>query len=371
MATVSRSRSDRGVFRTDPRDRQGGGESVPMSSKERCIAAINGRPVDRVPVFPLLMFFAQERYGITYREFASNGRALADAQLNTREKFPLDAITACSDAFRVTADLGAEMAYPEDGPPFAKQPLVRTRSDLHKLGKPDPLSKGSRMADRVLGARALASAAGEECLVLGWVDMPFAEACSICGVSEFMMMLVDDPSLAHAILDFLAEIVVDFSLAQLKAGVHMIGAGDAATSLVSAAHYREFALPYEQRVVDAVHEAGGLVKLHICGTTTHLLNDMVQSGADLVNVDHLVQFEVACDVYGSADKCFKGNLDPVAGMLQSTPEKCEERCLELMEQASGLRYMLSPGCEVPADTDDAVFRAFCEAPQVFGGGIGE
>ena len=109
-----------------------------MNSKERCLAAINGRPVDRVPVFPLLMFFAQQRYGITYREFATNGRALADAQLSIRERFPLDAITACSDAFRVTADLGAEMAYPEDGPPFAKQPLVRTRADLDQAWQARP-----------------------------------------------------------------------------------------------------------------------------------------------------------------------------------------------------------------------------------------
>jgi MtaA/CmuA family methyltransferase len=337
-----------------------------MNSKERCLAAINGRPVDRVPVFPLLMFFAQERFGITYREYATNGRALADTQLHIRERFPLDAITACSDAFRVTADLGADMAYPEDGPPFAKTPLVRSKADLDRLGKPDPLANGSRMADRVLGAGTLARAAGEECLVLGWVDMPFAEACSLCGVSQFMIMLVDNPTLAHAILDFLTEIVIDFSLAQLETRIAGIGAGDAATSLISAAHYRQFALPYERRVVNAVHEAGGLVKLHICGTTTHLLSDMVQSGADLFNVDHLVKFEAACDVYGQANKCFKGNLDPVADMMQSTPEACEERCLQLMQQASGLRYMLSPGCEVPAATSDEVFRAFCEAPQHFG-----
>jgi len=64
-------------------------------------------------------------------------------------------------------------------------------------------------------------------------------------------------------------------------------------------------------------------------------------------------------------------LDPVADMMQSTPEACEGCCLDLMQQASGLRYMLSPGCEVPADTDDKVFRAFCEAPQVVGGKIGD
>lgn len=47
-----------------------------MNSKEQCIAAIKGKPVDRTPVFPLLMFFAQHRLGITYREFATSGREL-------------------------------------------------------------------------------------------------------------------------------------------------------------------------------------------------------------------------------------------------------------------------------------------------------
>ncbi|MBI2441489.1 MAG: uroporphyrinogen decarboxylase family protein [Lentisphaerae bacterium] len=293
-----------------------------MNSRERCIAAIKGEPVDRAPVFPLLMFFAQKRLGTTYRQFATNGRAMAEAQLNMRAKFPLDAITACSDAFRIAADLGADMVYPDDKPPFAARPLVRTRADLRKLGKPDPLSNGSRMADRVFGARAMVNAAGAECLVVGWVDMPFAEACSLCGVADFMLMLVDDPALAHAILRFLSTIVVDFSLAQLQAGVPMIGAGDAAASLVSPDHYREFALPYEQMVVEGIHATGGLVKLHICGNTTHLLNEITRSGADLFNVDHLVDFKRACGLYGRQNLCFKGNLNPVADLMQATPDEC-------------------------------------------------
>lgn len=337
-----------------------------MNSKERCLAAVTGKPVDRVPVFPLLMFFAQQRFGITYREFATHGHALADAQLNIRDRFPVDAITVCSDAFRITADLGADMVYPEDKPPFAASPLVRTEHDLKRLGRPDPLKGGSRMADRVLGAKTMVDAVGGECLVLGWVDMPFAEACSVCGVTEFMIMLCDNPSLAHRILDFLAGIVVDFSLAQLGAGVPMIGAGDAAASLVSPGQYREFVLPYEQRVVAAIHKRGGLVKLHICGNTAHLLKDMLNCGADLFNVDHLVDFRTACDVYGAAGKCFKGNLNPVADMLQATPRQCEELCFRRLMTARGLRFMLSPGCEVPAATDDEVFRAFCEAPQHVG-----
>ena len=337
-----------------------------MNSKERCMAAIQGKPIDRVPVFPLLMFFAQSRHGISYRQFATDGRALAEAQLNIRERFPVDALTACSDAFRVAADLGAEMIYPEDRTPYAASPLIRRKSDLSRLGRPDPLRKGSRMADRTLSVKCMLEAVGQECLVLAWVDMPFAEACSLCGVSEFMLMLHDDPALAHAVLRFLSDIVVDFGLSQLQAGAPMIGAGDAAASLISPGQYREFALPYEQMVVDAMHSAGGLVKLHICGNTTHLLPDMIRTRADLFNVDHLVDFHKACSIYGREQLCFKGNLDPVADLMQATPAQCRDKCLDRFQAAAGLRYMLSPGCEVPAETSDEVFRAFCETPQVFG-----
>ena len=127
-----------------------------MTSKQRCLSAIAGRPVDRVPVFPLLMFFAVDRAKITYRKYATDAAALADAQLNMRQRFGVDAITVCSDAFRLSADLGGQMDYPEMAPPRLVTPLVRSEADLERLGRPDPTAKGSRMADRVEGVRRIA-----------------------------------------------------------------------------------------------------------------------------------------------------------------------------------------------------------------------
>ena len=332
-----------------------------MNSKERCLAALRGDLVDRVPVFPLLMFFSADRAGISYRTFATSGHALAEAQLRVFERYPLDAITACSDAFRVSADLGGRMVFPEDQTPYLASPLVASEADMHALRRPDPARRDSRMADRVLAIREMTAAAGERCLILGWVDMPFAEACALVGVSAFMLMLTENPELAHRLLDFLTGIVIDFAIAQVEAGSPMVGAGDAAASLISARMYREFALPYEQRVVEAVHHAGGMVKLHICGKTTHLLSDLPRSGADLFNVDHLVRLDDARRAYEGAGKCFKGNLDPVADLLQATPEQCTARARDCIRKAAGSRYMLSAGCEIPAAVSDEVFRAFCEA----------
>ena len=165
---------------------------INMNSKKRCIEAIMGNQVDRTPVFPLLMFLAAEKFGISYREFATNGSAMACSQVNMFERFDIDAITSCSDAFRITADLGADMCYPENQTPFSRSPLVRSEADLKRLKGPDAAASSSRMQDRVRGVREMVKAVGDECLVLGWVDMPFAEACSLCGVSNFMMLLMEN-----------------------------------------------------------------------------------------------------------------------------------------------------------------------------------
>jgi len=222
------------------------------------------------------------------------------------------------------------------------------------------------MADRTRAVREMVAGARGQVAVLGWVDMPFAEACSLCGVQAFMTMIVDAPDSAHRLLVHLTKIVTDFALAQLEEGADMIGAGDAAASLISPAMYRQFALPYEQRVCEAVHEAGSLVKLHICGNTTRLLHDMAQCGADLYNVDHLVHLEQARDTYAAHGVCFKGNLDPVRQIMQATPDECRALAREAIAAGTpgGARYMLSAGCEIPAETRDEVFQAFCEAPSI-------
>jgi uroporphyrinogen-III decarboxylase len=152
---------------------------------------------------------------------------------------------------------------------------------------------------------------------------------------------------------------------QLEAGAPMIGAGDAAAFLISCNFYKEFALPYEQKICSAVHDKNGLVKLHICGNSTHLLEKMTASGADLFNVDHLVDLSNAKDVFEKYNLCYKGNIDPVADMLYSSPAECEKKAIECMSISRGSRYMLSAGCEVPADTTDEVFTAFCNAPEKY------
>jgi MtaA/CmuA family methyltransferase len=311
------------------------------------------------------MFFAADRAGVKYRDYATNGHALAQAQLLMLERFGLDAISACSDAFRLSADLGGEMDYPEERTPSLITPLITTESDLERLGRPDPMRAGSRMNDRIEAVREMARSARARCHIVGWVEMPFAEACNLCRLRDFMALILEEPTFAHRILDFVTEIEIMFGRAQLEAGADMIGAGDAAASMLSPKQFAEFAAPYERRVVEGIRAAGGLVKLHICGNTSRLLDLMASAGADLYNIDHMVDLATAKRVFAAHGQCLKGNLDPVEHIMRSTPERCEARCHECIRVAGPQGYMLSAGCEIPAATSDAVMDAFCRAPRTY------
>ncbi|MCI8525287.1 MAG: hypothetical protein HFF17_05060 [Oscillospiraceae bacterium] len=333
-----------------------------MTSLQRCLAVLRGETPDRVPLFPLMMYFAADRLGIPYSRFSSDPAALAEAQLHLFSDYQVDAITACSDSYRISADLGGEVVIPDgDGVPYLAKPLVTCQTDLDRLDRrPDPTRRGSRMRQRVDSVAQMARNA-PDALVMGWVEMPFAEVCEWFGLQETLYLLFDEPEMIHAALELAAAMEIDYASAQLEAGAQIIGCGDAAATLLSPALAAEFALPYEKRVIDGIHAAGGLAKLHICGDSRHILEPLAANGADLYNVDHMVDLAAARDVYTAAGRAFKGNVDPVADLLHATPAQAAAAARRCVELCRGTPFMLSCGCEIPKDTTDAAYFAFAAA----------
>ena len=142
-----------------------------------------------------------------------------------------------------------------------------------------------------------------------------------------------------------AEVAIAFAKAQIAAGADIIGLGDAIASQMSPKSYRQFALPYEQRIFAAVHEMGALGRLHICGNTSRILTDMAQSGADIIDVDWMVDMGQAATIFGNrAAVC--GNQDPVAVMLNGTPEEVR-RITQACMSAGGVTPSAPPAARFP------------------------
>ena len=137
------------------------------------------------------------------------------------------------------------------------------------------------------------------------------------------MDLMDDEPFCAELMDLCVEVGIEFARAQVDAGADTIGIGDAIASQVSPATYERLIQPRERRLIEAVHAAGARVRLHICGDTTHLLPGIAGLGADIVDVDHMVDMAGARRVLG-AGVTLAGNIDPAAVLRSRSPQAIRE-----------------------------------------------
>jgi MtaA/CmuA family methyltransferase len=330
-----------------------------MNSLQRVFAATEFRPVDQVATIPLVMRYAARILNAPYSAYLQDPRLLAQAQLECQARYGYDYVTVCSDGYREAEACGAELSFPHDTTPKVERPAIEGPDDLRGKTVPDP-EKIGRLKDRVESIRIFKDAVGGEVCILGWVEAPFAAAAAMCGLEPLLVNLHIDEGFVRDTLEFALAVETAFALAQIRAGADMIGVGDAAASLISPNHYRTLALPYEQRLLKVIRDAGAKAKLHICGNTTHLLDMMAESGADVVNVDWMVDLKAARRAFGTRT-CLKGNMDPVAWMVQSTPDGIMAKSAEDISIAGRTGFILSPGCEVPPDAPEENLRAMVEA----------
>ncbi len=321
-----------------------------MNSYERLMARLRGEPVDRPPNFNIMMQFAAHTINQPLSAYYQDYRVLCAANFAVQEAFSLDILQAISDPYREAADFGAHIEFPDDSLPLCAVPLLAESHALSRLKMPDP-STGRRMSDRVAAVRHFREQAGDQIPIMGWVEGALAEAADLRGVGTLLTDLYDRPAWVHDLLEMCTEVGIAFAKAQVAAGADIIGLGDAIASQVSPKTYRLFALPYEQRIIAAVHEMGALARLHICGNTSRILADMSQSGADIIDVDWMVDMGQAAAIFGDrAAIC--GNQDPVAVMLNGTPEAVRRMTLACVA-AGGSRGISAAGCEIPQGTPHA------------------
>ena len=334
-----------------------------MNSFERVMNRLQGKPVDRIPNLSIVMMFAAKELGVTYSQCCSDHRLLADAAFLCHERFGIDMVCAISDSLREAEGFGTEVVFPDEGVPYAAQMRLQKLSDIDTLKVIDP-SHGRRMTDTVEAVRRMRQRAGNDVPVVGWIEGALAECCDLMDMQHVFINLLDEPEAMEQLIDICTQQGILFAKAQVEAGAHIMGIGDAATSLIGPALYEEFVLPYQQRMIQAIHYMGVPVKLHICGNIGPVMDLIAQTGADMVDCDFMVDMERAADILPEGT-CICGNFNPVEIMLQGTPEMVKAAVGKCKELGRRNHNFIAPGCEVPKDTPPENMLALLAALREF------
>ncbi|MDR2562719.1 MAG: uroporphyrinogen decarboxylase family protein [Prevotellaceae bacterium] len=321
----------------------------------------NAKDLDRVPNFNILMFFAAFYINKPFGQFCTDYRILVEGNLSCVEKFDIDILSTLSDPVRETADFGTELEYPEDELPHPKKVLLPNIEDVENLQLFDPL-KSKRILDRIRAIELFKKEKNNEYPILGWVEGPLAEASDLRGINESLVDIIDDENeeLFHLLLKKCTQEAIWCAKAQIEAGAHIIGVGDAAASLISRDLYRNIVAPYEKQIADAIKNAGGIARLHICGDINHILEDIVNVGFDIIDIDWMVDMKRAVEIFDGTGSIINGNVDPVAVVFNGSTSDVRNAVHKCMKDSNG-KACISAGCEIPKFTPHENLIAFAQA----------
>jgi MtaA/CmuA family methyltransferase len=324
-----------------------------MRPLERIRGLVAGRPIDHLPVQPMIMMFAARHLGIPYIDYTTDGRKMAEAQGKLVRDFGVDCLMTCSDPAREVFDIAGDGSinwYEDQGPAICEdRAALLDKSRLKTFHIPDPLG-GGRMHDRIKGIEVMYREFGGEVSIVGWVEGPLALGAELRGVTHVMTDFIDDPGFVGDLFDFTAEVAIVYAETQIQAGADTIGMSDAAASMMGPRYYRELLFPRQLRVAESIRRSHPevIVRLHMCGNTDPLIAQMGRLPVQVIELDSPTNLAAARATLGPG-RIILGNVSTITDMLEGTPEQVYEasrRC----HQTCGAAHIVGTGCEMPPAT---------------------
>jgi len=249
----------------------------------------------------------------------------------------VDAAIIFSDILIPVVALGIEVDF--NPGPIIKNP-IRTGADLASLKRIGEVTTQTAFLPKAISSlkNELRSLPGDPKALLGFAGAPWTMACYIIEQKPFkhfertQIVAREERAQLHRLLELLTSITEEYLLAQVEAGADAIQLFDTWAGNLSLADYREFALPYTQRIFATLEKRGVPTILYINGCTP-LLPGMIESGAKVLSLDWRIDLEQALRLIPS-EIAVQGNLDPT--LLYGTPESVKQQT-ELMLRAVNKR----------------------------------
>ncbi|HEO1799002.1 TPA: uroporphyrinogen decarboxylase [Acinetobacter baumannii] len=309
---------------------------------DRFLRALLREPVDTTPIW---MMRQAGRYLPEYRETRSkagdflslckNTEFACEVTLQPLRRYDLDAAILFSDILTIPDALGLGLYFETgEGPKFHK--TVRTEQDVANL----PKLNAKADLDYVMNAvSTIRSALGGQVPLIGFSGSPWTLATYMVeggSSKEFRFtkqMMYAQPEVLHALLDHLADSVIDYLNAQIDAGAQAIQIFDSWGGALAHREYVEFSLNYMKKIIAVLQREKDGRRIPVIVFTKgggQWLEPMITTGADALGLDWTTPLNTArTTVAGRV--ALQGNLDPA--VLYGSAASIEKAVKAMLDDA--------------------------------------
>jgi uroporphyrinogen decarboxylase len=309
-----------------------------MEINDRFLRACSRESLDVTPVW----FMRQAgRYMAEYRairekcsllEICYQPELAAEVTLQPVRALGVDAAILFADILLPVIPLGLGLEFAKGEGPVIGRP-VRTLKDVEALR---PVDAETDLGYVMEAIRVLRSELNGVPLI-GFCGAPFTVASYMIeggSTREFLKtktMMYSAPKVWHALMDRLSNVLVDYLIAQIRAGAQAVQVFDSWVGALSPQDYENFVLPYSQTVLAAAQEENVPV-IHFGTNTATLLSLMKRAGGDVLGLDWRIPLDEGWALVGE-DVAVQGNLDPA--LLFAPRPEIKKRVHDILQRAGG------------------------------------
>jgi uroporphyrinogen-III decarboxylase len=244
--------------------------SEKMTPMQRNMAVMMGKgPIDRPPVMPTFQYRAAKEVGISVGEWYANPKMHLKSAMVSCLKYKSDQLQTINPIGMGAEALGAEFEYPKDGFPYLKKHPFNSLEEAESFEIRDPLEieplRSMLWNQRWITDHFMMQAgpAGGSLMGAMYTYMTLLRGAPKGGIGAGMNYAVLDyrknPDRLKAVLDRIANYVIDFAALQIKVGgaMNFVMLDSLMGSwFMSDEMYEVVGWPFEKKICDAIQNMG-------------------------------------------------------------------------------------------------------------------
>lgn len=342
---------------------------------DRYLKALLREPVDMTPVWMMRQagrylpeYKATRAQAGDFMSLCRNADLACEVTLQPLRRYDLDAAILFSDILTIPDAMGLGLSFGAgEGPKFAR-PIER-KADVDNLPIPDPEGELQYVMNAV---RTIRRELKGEVPLIGFSGSPWTlatymvEGGSSKAFTKIKKMLYADPKLLHSLLDKLANSVILYLNAQIKAGAQSVMVFDTWGGVLAHRDYKEFSLQYMHKIVDGLlrENDGRRVPVTLFTKGGGLwLEAIADTGCDAVGLDWTVDIADARARIGHK-VALQGNMDP--SVLYASPERIEQEVQAILASfGNGSGHVFNLGHGIHQDVPEQSPKVFVDAIHAF------
>jgi uroporphyrinogen decarboxylase len=250
----------------------------------------------------------RERYSLL--ELCRTPDLATEVTLQPVRRIEVDAAILFSDLLLPLEPMGIRFDFIKGEGPAIENP-IQDEADIVRLRRFDPRERLSHVLQAI---RQVQDALGGRVPLIGFAGAPFTLASyAIEGghsnsFAKTKALMYGAPAAWHRFCGLLADLVSEYLIAQIEAGVDAVQVFDSWVGALSARDYREFIFPHTRRIFDALAPYD-VPSIHFGVGTGAILGEIREAGGDVIGADWRIPLDDAWERIGH-DRAIQGNLDP-------------------------------------------------------------